>query len=126
MILARNKKNKHKTKSCHDGHVQKLGRARMTATHPFYSVFYSSVPSDFLMLDGRCVRPIYFVNGCPPCHLMIRHVFPTFFMTDSCFSATTHFLKTEAAMLEKRTYVTPAARQADIVLVAATGKVKLK
>jgi len=50
----------------------------------------------------------------PSFHVIILQVLPTFFMTASCFSATTHFLKTEAAMLENRTYVTPAARQADI------------
>merc|ERR1719184_688844 len=49
------------------------------------------------------VRSFYLETGCPPCHLMILQVFPTFFITASCLSATTVLRKTAAAMLENRT-----------------------
>merc|ERR1712042_378192 len=51
----------------------------------------------------RSPRSIHFVLGCPPVHLMILHVWPTFFITFSCLLPTTHLRKIVAAMLEYRT-----------------------
>merc|ERR1711872_248427 len=57
-----------------------------------FAVIGPDVSVSIIHAVARSPRSIHFVLGCPPVHLMILHVWPTFFITFSCLLPTTHLL----------------------------------